>query len=486
MDLKQDLRQKLTQKLSPLQIQTIKLLENTTLELEARIQKELEENPVLDENLEERDDEGDVEQRKNVSLSEYSPDDSTPSYKLYVNNRGRDERPEYNTFSVRESFQQSLQRQLGFRKLDERSRSLALFIIGTLDPDGYLRRDLDLLVDDISFRMGIETSEEELEGLLEIIQDFEPSGIGARSLQECLTLQLEAKIDLETTKAEELIDKDDLRMKRVALEILNDHFDAFAKKHYDKICSKMNISQEELKGAISQIVKLNPRPGGQVDDSYSEQAQQVVPDFILEDNDGILKATMPKFRIPELRVNKRYKEYIERSGAPMSAADKEAATFVKQKLDSAKWFIEAIKQRQNTLQKTIDAIVKFQYDYFLSGDETRLRPMVLKNIAEQTGFDISTISRVVNSKYISTNFGVFPLKYFFSEGLTNNSGEEVSTREIKKILSDSIEAEDKSKPLTDEELVVVLDKKGYKVARRTVAKYREQLDIPIARLRKEL
>lgn len=468
--LKQGLQQKLQTKLSPLQIQTIKLLELPMLELEQRIKKELEENPVLDEVPESQETEDGAP--KNVSLSEYPADDPTPSYKLYVNNQSKDIKPQYNTFSVRESFHQSLQIQLGYRNIDERTRKIANFVIGSLDDDGYLRRDLEALADDISFRMNIETSEEELEKILKIIQEFEPVGIGARNLQECLILQMESKS--KSSRQE------------TALAILKEYFAEFTKKHYSKIISKMGISQEELKEAIDEIVKLNPRPGGQIDDSYIEQAQQVVPDFVLEEKDGQLLMSMPKFSVPELRVNKRYAALLEQSANTKDRAGREAASFVKQKLDSAKWFIEAIKQRQNTLQNTMNAIIEFQKEYFMDGDETKLKPMVLKNIAEKTGLDISTISRVVNCKYIQTPFGIFPLKYFFSEGLMTEKGEEVSTREIKKILAESIEQEDKSKPLTDEELVGVLQKKGYIVARRTVAKYREQLNIPIARLRKEL
>ena len=468
--LKQGLQQKLQTKLSPLQIQTIKLLELPMLELEQRIKKELEENPVLDEVTESAEHEEDAP--KNVSLSEYPADDPTPSYKLYVNNQGKDEKPQYNTFSVRESFHQSLQMQLGYRDIDDRTRSIATFVIGSLDDDGYLRRDLEALSDDISFRLNIETTEEELEKVLEMIQEFEPVGIGARNLQECLILQMEAK---NKSKSQE-----------IALTILEDFFPEFTKKHYSKIVSKMGISQDDLKEAIDEIIKLNPRPGGQIDDSYIEQAQQIVPDFLLEEKDGELIMSMPKFSVPELKVNKRYAELLEKSATSQDRAGKEAATFVKQKLDSAKWFIEAIKQRQNTLQNTMNAIIDFQREYFLDGDETKLKPMVLKNIAEKTGLDISTISRVVNCKYIQTPFGIFPLKYFFSEGMVTDKGEEVSTREIKKILTECIDQENKSKPLTDEELVGVLQQKGYIVARRTVAKYREQLNIPIARLRKEL
>ena len=457
------------QGLSPLQIQTIKLLELPTLELEQEIRRKLEENPVLEESNE--SEEGD-DIPKNVSLSEYSADDSTPSYKLYVNNQGKDIKPQYNTFSVKESFHQSLENQLGYSKLDSRSHSIALFIIGSLDDDGYLRRDLESLSDDIAFRLGIETDEVEVERILKVIQEFEPVGVGARDLQECLLLQIDS---LERTPAREL-----------AYTILSDYFPEFTKKHYDKIVSKLEISEGQLKEAVDEIVHLNPRPGGQIDDSYTEQAQQIIPDFLLEEKDGELQMTMPKFNIPELKVNKRYAQVLLDSANSSTRAGKEAASFVKQKLDSAKWFVEAIKQRHNTLQNTMNAIISFQKEFFLTGDEANLKPMVLKDIAEKTNLDISTISRVVSSKYIQTQFGIFSLKYFFSEGLMNSSGEEVSTREIKKVLQESIEGEDKRKPLTDEELVKVLTDKGYKVARRTVAKYREQLNLPIARLRKEL
>lgn len=467
--LKQGLHQKMQQGLSPLQIQTIKLLELPTLELEQEIRRKLEENPVLEESNESED--GD-DIPKNVSLSEYSADDSTPSYKLYVNNQGKDIKPQYNTFSVKESFHQSLENQLGYSKLDSRSHSIALFIIGSLDDDGYLRRDLESLSDDIAFRLGIETDEVEVERILKVIQEFEPVGVGARDLQECLLLQIDS---LERTPAREL-----------AYTILSDYFPEFTKKHYDKIVSKLEISEGQLKEAVDEIVHLNPRPGGQIDDSYTEQAQQIIPDFLLEEKDGELQMTMPKFNIPELKVNKRYADMLMNSANSSTRAGKEAATFVKQKLDSAKWFVEAIKQRHNTLQNTMNAIISFQKEFFLTGDEANLKPMVLKDIAEKTNLDISTISRVVSSKYIQTQFGIFSLKYFFSEGLMNSSGEEVSTREIKKVLQESIESEDKRKPLTDEELVKVLTDKGYKVARRTVAKYREQLNLPIARLRKEL
>ena len=469
--LKQGLQQKLQQGLSPLQIQTIKLLELPTLELEQRIKKELEENPVLDEapSSEETDD----GEPKNVSLSDYSSqDDSTPSYRLYVNNQGKDLKPQYNTFSVKESFHQNLEMQLGYSGLKDEDRTIASFIIGSIDDDGYLRRDILSLTDDIAFRLNIETTPEHVEQILKVIQEFEPVGVGARNLKECLLLQLRAK---EQTPP-----------RQRAEEILENYFEEFSRKHYDKIMARTGMDKEELKEAMDEIVRLNPRPGGQIDDSYVEQAQQIVPDFILENKDGELILSMPKFSVPELRVNKRYADLLMNSASSSGKRGKDAVAFVKQKLDSAKWFVEAIKQRQNTLQNTMKAILDFQHDFFLDGDEAKLKPMVLKNIAEKTGLDISTISRVVNCKYIQTNFGVYPLKYFFSEGMKTESGDEVSTREIKKVLSESIEAEDKKKPLTDEELVSVLSRKGYKVARRTVAKYREQLNIPIARMRKEI
>ncbi|MFA7116360.1 MAG: RNA polymerase factor sigma-54 [Bacteroidales bacterium] len=466
--LKQGLQQKLQQGLSPLQIQTIKLLELPSIELEQRIKKELEENPVLDEVI----DEDDGEESTNVAISEYADDDPTPSYKYYVNNRGKDIEPEYNVFSVKESFHQSLEMQLGYIHLDAESRSIAHFLIGSLDSDGYLRRDLESIKDDISFRLNIETTLEKIEQNLKIIQQFDPTGIGARNLQECLLLQIPTLVDSP--------DKENARI------ILKDYFPEFTKKHFKKIIAKMNISEEHLKSAIVEITRLNPRPGGQLDDSYSEQAQQVVPDFVLDFKEGELIMTMPRFNVPELRVNKNYANVLDKASRESTRASKEAATFVKQKLDSAKWFVEAIKQRENTLKNTMNAILEFQHDFFIDGDEAKLRPMVLKNIAEKTNLDISTISRVVNCKYIQTNFGIFSLKYFFSEGLTKESGEEVSTREIKKVLQEIISEEDKRNPYTDEQLVKVLYVKEYKVARRTVAKYREQLNIPIARLRKEL
>ena len=470
--LKQELGLKQVQKLSPLQIQTIKLIELPIQDLEQRIRKELEENPVLDDETPESKDEDGEEQPREVSLSDIKEDDSIPDYKLRVNNYGKDERPEYNTFSVKESFTQSLMEQLGFRNLSEHQHDIAAFIIGSLDEDGYLRRDIDSLVDDLAFRMNIETTPEEVEKMLHIIQEFDPPGIGARDLRECLLIQLNG---LKQTP--DVIN---------AQRILTDWFQEFSNKHFQKIMTRLNLSQDEMKAAMARIVKLNPSPGGQIDDSYNDQAQQIVPDFILSLENGELKLTMPRFSIPVIRINKKYADLLMDAAYSSERQKKEAATFVKQKMDSAKWFVEALKQRHNTLLSTMQAIIDYQHDYFMDGDESHLKPMVLKDIASKTGFDISTISRVVNSKYIETHFGIFPLKYFFSEGLENQQGEEVSTRELKKVLQDFVDKEDKHKPLTDDELVTLMNEKGYKVARRTIAKYRDQLNIPKARLRKEL
>ena len=469
--IKQGLEQKQVQKLSPLQIQTIKLIELPIQELEQRVKSEFEDNPVLDDGpIEGRDDDDD--QPKDISIDELDADDPIPSYRLRVNNYGKDERPEYNTFSVKESFTQSLLTQLGFRNLNEHQMAMGRYLVCSIDEDGYLRRDLDSIVDDIAFRENIETSYEEVSELLGIIQQFDPPGVGARDLRECLTIQLRKMKQTEDVTN--------------ALCILNDHFQEFTNKHFQKIMSRMGISEEQLKAAINRIVKLNPTPGGQVDDSYTEQAQQVVPDFMLDIVDGELHLTMPRFSIPEIRVNKKYADMLVEAKGSTDKKQKEAATFVKQKIDSAKWFVEALKQRHNTLESTMRAIIDYQHDYFMDGDESHLKPMVLKDIAEVTGFDISTISRVVNSKYIETHFGIYPLKYFFSEGLENQAGEEVSTRELKKALQECVDGENKRKPLTDDQLVDEMNRKGYKVARRTIAKYRDQLGIPKARLRKEL
>lgn len=464
------LTQQQVQKLSPLQIQTIKLIELPIQDLEQRVRQELEENPVLDDTPV-KDSEGD-DAPQDISIDDLQ-DDYVPEYKTRVNNWGKDERPQYNTFSVKTGFRENLLDQLGFRNISKHEKDVATFIIGSLDDDGYLRRDLDSLVDDLAFRANIESSREEVEKMLHLVQSFDPPGIGARDLRECLLLQLQrAEQTPATVNAE---------------RILRDCFTEFSNKHFARINSKLGLDEDALKAAMKRISRLNPAPGGQMDDSYSDVAEQIVPDFVLQlDDDGNISFYMPRFNIPELRVNKKYADMLVKASGGTEKEKKDAATFVKEKLDSAKWFVEALKQRYNTLSKTMQAIIDYQREFFATGDERKLRPMILEDIANKTGFDISTISRVVNSKYIDTPYGVYPLKYFFSEGLLNKEGEEVSTRELKKVLCDIVDAEDKHKPLTDEQLVSELSAKGYKVARRTIAKYRDQLGIPLARLRKEL
>ena len=466
--LKTGLELKQQQKLSPLQIQTIKLIQMPIQELEQKIRAELESNPVLDDEPGPDSD----QHNQDVSIDAIKEDGDIPAYRLKVNNWGKDPRPEYNTFSVQEGFTQSLQRQLGYRNLTPHQHEIASFIIGSLDDDGYLRRDLETLADDMAFRANIQTGPAELEQMLHVIQEFEPAGVGARDLQECLLIQLRGLKPSPEVKT--------------AIRIIDECFQDFSNKHFQKICNRLNISEDQLKAAFAKIVKLNPSPGGQLDDSYVDQSQQIVPDFILDEHDGVLDFYMPRFNVPEIRVNKKYADLLLDAKGSSERAQKEAAAFVKQKLDAAKWFVEALKQRQNTLSKTMRAILDYQHEYFLDGDESNLRPMVLKDIAERTGFDISTISRVVNSKFIETHFSIFPLKYFFSEGMENKDGEEVSTRELKKVLQECVDSEDKKKPLTDEQLVVEMAKRGYKLARRTIAKYRDLLGIPHARWRKEI
>ncbi len=478
--LRQKLQQKLLQKLSPQQIQMIKLLEIPSMQLEQRIKKEIEENPALEEGADENSDESiddmAAKEEHQVTLDEYEYDD-TPSYKLNSNNYSKPELKPDIPFSVGFSFHDYLENQLGLRDLDERKEELALYLIGNIDDDGYLRRKLEAIADDLAFSQNIKTNEFELLEILRIIQDFDPPGVGARDLQECLILQIQTR---DQNQPEVVL----------ARKILKHHFDEFTKKHFDRIIDRLNITEQQMKEAVDEILKLNPKPGGGYSDPHSKVAEHVIPDFILENEDGELQLSLNSRNVPELRVSKTYSEMLDsysHSGKGKSAGQmKDAASFVKQKMDSARWFIDAIKQRQNTLMATMEAIIDYQKLYFQDGDEMFLKPMILKDIADKTGLDISTISRVANSKYIQTHFGIFPLKYFFSEGMQTDSGEEVSTREIKKILEECIEAESKRKPLTDDELAEILQKKGYQIARRTVAKYREQLNIPVARLRKEL
>ena len=465
--INQGLELKLAQKLSPLQIQTIKLIELPIQDLEQRIRAEIEENPVLDDSALSKEDEN-----KDISIDELQEDDYIPSYRTRVRNWGPDARPEYNTFSVKETFSEGLEEQLSCRDLTPREKEIGQFIIGSLDTDGYLRRDIESLVDDMAFRAGLETDSDEVLSVLRKVQELDPAGVGARTLPECLLLQL-----ARCRRSEAVED---------AERIISTQFQEFSNKHFRKIMSRLDISEDRLKAAMARIVKLNPSPGGQAEDPYAEGMAQVVPDFVLEDNGGELSFSMPRFNIPEVRVSPKYAELLQESKSRSDRAQKDAAVFVKQKVDSAKWFVEALKQRQNTLNKTMQAILDYQHKFFLDGDESSLRPMVLKDIAEVTGFDISTVSRVVNSKYIQTDFGIFPLKYFFSEGMENTDGDEVSTRELKKALKECVDAEDKNRPLTDEQLAAEMLRRGYKVARRTIAKYRDQLGIPLARWRKEI
>lgn len=455
-----------TQKLSPLQIQTIKLLELPIQDLEQRVRRELEENPVLDDTPVENED------SKEISLDDIQQDDYIPDYKTKVSNWGKDARPDYVTFSVKESFFFNLREQLSFKNLSKQDSDIAYFIVGSLDEDGYLRRDLDSLMDDLAFRAGINCEREDVERMLKVVQSLDPPGVGARDLRECLLLQLKAANQTPQV--------------RLATDILTKDFDAFASKHYNKIMQSRGIGEDDMKAVLKVILRLNPAPGGSVADSYADVTEQIVPDFVLKDDDGEVSFIMPRFNIPEIRINKKYAAMLENARGGSDREKKEAASFVKEKMDSAKWFVEALKQRQNTLSKTMQAIIDFQRVFFETGDETKLKPMILEDIAKVTGFDISTISRVVNSKYIETPYKIYPLKYFFSEGLVNKAGEEVSTRELKTVLKQIVDAEDKHKPLTDEQLVSELSAKGYNVARRTIAKYRDQLGIPLARLRKEL
>ncbi|MBS0011690.1 MAG: RNA polymerase factor sigma-54 [Bacteroidales bacterium] len=481
--LKQRLSQKLLQKLSPQQIQMIKLLEIPTMQLEQRIKKEIEENPALEEGDDEKENEAVESEEDNnndndqdeFSLDDYLEDEDIPDYRLESRNYSKDDdKKQEIPFSTGTSFHEFLASQIGLRSLDEKQAMLVDYILGNIDEDGYLRRELENIVDDLAFSQNITTTEEELLEILEVVQDLEPAGVGARNLRECLIIQVMRK------------DQDKPEIKN-ATNILEKCFDEFTRKHYDKIKAKLDLSDEELKDALDEILKLNPKPGGSFSDPMNKGNHHIIPDFILEYNDEGLEISLNSRNVPELRINRTYAEMLEAYSASKekTKTQKEAVSFVKQKLDSAKWFIDAMRQRHNTLLLTMNAILDFQSEYFMEGDETKLKPMILKDIADVTGLDISTVSRVANSKYIQTHFGILSLKYFFSEGLQTDSGEEVSTREIKSILQDCIYNEDKKKPLTDEKLTEILQSKGYQIARRTVAKYREQLNIPVARLRKE-
>ena len=494
MSLYQGLQQKLLQKLSPQQIQLMKLLQVPTAILDERIKEELEENPALeqqedvpldeefenDEFADTDDDEyqteGSEEEYDNIDISDYvqDGDDDVGDYKLRDDNYPEKDDGKVKPHKVEVSFTELMLQQLGMLNLGAHELKIAEQLVGSLDDDGYLRREISAIIDDLAFRQNIETTEAEINALLVQIQQFDPPGVGARNLQECLLLQLERKLHVG-------------KVVETAIKVLEDFFEEFTKKHYEKIQRLLNLTDEQLREVISQIVKLNPKPGGIASDG-EKNANYVIPDFFITNNVGKLELTLNSKNAPDLRVSEGYKDLLRDydKGTKKDKQQKEAVLFIKQKIDSAKWFIDAIKQRQNTLLNTMEAIMNYQHSFFITGDETELRPMILKDIAERTFLDISTVSRVANSKFVQTEFGTYKLKFFFSESLQTDSGEEVSTREVKKILIDMIGAETKKNPYSDEKLTDMLQDKGYNIARRTVAKYREQLNIPVARLRKIL
>jgi len=474
--------QTLSQKLSPQQIQFIKLLQVPTVELETRIEEELETNPALEEGREEPEEQTEqteeLEEKiettdDEINFEDYLHDDFS-GYKMQGDGNNPDDEDRDMPIATSATLNDQLSDQLGFLGLDERQEKIGEQLIGSIENDGYIRRELEAIINDLAFSMNIETDIDEIEEILRKIQSFDPPGIAARNLQECLLLQLERKID-HTPEV------------NLAIEIIEDCFIDFTKKHYDKIIKKLNIEdEEELKSAINLITKLNPKPGSSSGELV--KTQYLIPDFLLSNNNGKLELTLNSRNAPELKISRSYSEMMDTYDKSNKKDKKlrETASFVKQKLDAAKWFIDAIKQRQHTLLNTMRSIVNFQYDFFLTGDESKLRPMILKDIANEINMDISTVSRVANSKSIQTEFGIFPLKYFFSEGISTDSGDDVSSREVKHHVKDLIDKEDKKKPLSDDKLEKLLNAKGYNIARRTVAKYREQLNIPVARLRKEL
>lgn len=496
MALKQSQYLKLQQKLLPQQIQLMKLLQLPTLALEERIKEELELNPALEEDNdnfdeddiannensdgdveEEFDDNGDVKEKENeriedgVDMEDYMGDDELDSYKYEISNKGADD--ETREFVVVEGpdFHSQLEQQLGLRELSETEYTIGIYMIGCIDEDGYLRREIEMIVDDLAFNYNITSNVAEIEKILKIIQSFDPPGVGARTIQECLLIQLQRKTDQT---------KDVLQ----AIEVVKEHMEEFSKKHYEKILKKMNITNEELKEVVDVITHLNPKPGDT--DLKSNSHSEIVPDFIVSVNDGKPEFAINQRNMPELKISKEYLEMLKEYSRQKNKDGKEATTFIKSKIESAQWFIDALNQRHLTLMVCMQAILEFQEEYFITGDESKLKPMILKDIATKVEMDISTVSRMANSKYAQTPYGTFLLKTFFSESMSTESGEEVSSREIKKILKDCIDAEDKHKPLTDDALCEILKEKGYNIARRTVAKYREQLDIPVARMRREV
>ena len=494
MALHQSLQQKLLQKLSPQQIQLMKLLQVPTAQLEERIKEELEENPALEQgdegfedDLEMKDEfaddpteiiepDGSEDEYDNIDISEYvqEGDDETGDYKLRDENYPEMDEGRVIPHKVEVGFNELMLQQLGLLKLSEHERKIAEQVIGSLDDDGYLRREISSIIDDMAFRQNIETNEAEISRIIAHIQQFDPPGVGARNLQECLLLQLERK-------------RDQGKIIELAIKVLGKYFDEFTKKHYEKIEKGLNLTDEQLREIINQIIKLNPKPGGNIGEVNTGE-NYIIPDFFIVNNIGKLELTLNSKNAPDLRISEGYRDMLKdyEKGTKKDKRQKDAVLFIKQKLDSAKWFIDAIKQRQHTLLNTMEAIMNYQYEFFLTGDETDLKPMILKDIAERTALDISTVSRVANSKFVQTEFGTYRLKFFFSESLQTESGEEVSTREVKKILTDIISDESKKHPYSDERLTEMLQEKGYNIARRTVAKYREQLNIPVARLRKIL
>ena len=489
--MKQSMSQKMLQKLSPQQIQLMKLLQIPTATLEQRIKEELESNPALDEGEENQevfdlDAEEGEEKEENFELDDYINEyieDDPISYKLKTDNYSTDDEDKAIPIAVQGTFHDSLEAQLGMLNLvDEREVLIGKQIVGSIDEDGYLRRDPISIIDDLIFSQNVDTTKDEIVNMLKKIQKFEPAGVGARDLRECLLIQLDFKIDRG--------DENNIKEKFLAKRILEDYFEEFTKKHYNKLKKSLVLSEYELKDAIDEILKLNPKPAATLA-IETATSTYVVPDFIVQNRDGELELTLNSRNAPELRINDHYMDMLKTykdttKGRRSTKKERDAIMFIKQKIDSAKWFIDAIRQRQDTLYRTMYSIMQFQKEFFLSGDERRIRPMILKDIADVTGLDISTVSRVANSKFVQTEFGTKRLKDFFSESIKTLDGQEVSTLEVKNILADIIKAEDKRKPFSDEKLKDLLQGKGYNIARRTVAKYREQLHIPVARLRKEL
>ena len=462
-----------TQTLSPQQIQMIKLLELPTIMLEQRVKQEIEENIVLEEDDRPSEDE---EQEESISVDDYLREDDTPGYKSRINNFSKDDKQRPVNISEGRSLQEYLMEQLGYRNLSEQDRLVAEFLVGSIDEDGYLRRDLESVGDDIAFTLGIDVSVEQLERLLAIIHQLEPAGIGARSLQECLLLQMAQR-------------RMDSPSKRLAHKIITSYFDEFVKKHYEKLMSRLGVDEETFRDAIDEIKHLSPKPGNLYSDGGVDTTPYIIPDFRLDYHDGHFDLSLNSYNIPDVKINRRYVDMIRNmvsADGTVTESNREAIQFVKSKIDSAKWFISAIKQRHDTLMRTMQEILSFQQEYFKDGDKSKLRPMILKDIADRTGLDVSTISRVVNSKYVQTHFGIILLKSLFSEAMQTESGEIVSSYEIKNLLQQCIDEEDKRHPLTDETLMNILNDKGYCIARRTVAKYREMMDIPVARLRKQI